>query len=144
MRSEARETHTTVLCAWDLQTITAYNNGDLKKAKFHVEAAAMAGHEVARCNLGILEANSGNADRDVKHWMIDASAGHYVMPMQNLRNCYENGLVSRDSIDSTLAAYNTSCDEMRSEARDICIRIIQEREYTMNNNYLVVLNQVLL
>jgi TPR repeat protein len=27
--------------------------GDLKKAKFHFEAAAMAGHEMARYNLGV-------------------------------------------------------------------------------------------
>jgi hypothetical protein len=27
-------------------------------------------------------------------------------------------MVNRDTIDSTLAAYNTSCVEMRSEARD--------------------------
>jgi TPR repeat protein len=32
------------------------NGGDLKKAKFHYEAAAIAGHEVARHNLGIMEA----------------------------------------------------------------------------------------
>ena len=29
--------------------------GDLKKAKIHYEAAAMAGHEVARVNLGNME-----------------------------------------------------------------------------------------
>ena len=33
-----------------------HEGGDMKKAKFHFEAAAMAGHEVARCNLGGLEA----------------------------------------------------------------------------------------
>ena len=31
--------------------------------------------------------------------------------------------VSRESVDSTLAAYNNSCAEMRSEARDAVIRI---------------------
>ena len=36
-----------------------HEGGDLKKAKFHFEAAAMAGNEVARNNLGILECNSG-------------------------------------------------------------------------------------
>ena len=30
--------------------------GDMKKAKFHFEATAMAGHEGARCNLGTMEA----------------------------------------------------------------------------------------
>ena len=51
--------------------------GDLKKATFHTEAAAMAGHEVARYNLGITEARSGNLERAVKHWIIAASAGEH-------------------------------------------------------------------
>jgi TPR repeat protein len=38
------------------------DGGDLKKAKSHYEAAAMAGHEVARCNLGGLGYNSGNIE----------------------------------------------------------------------------------
>jgi TPR repeat protein len=38
------------------------DEGDLKKAKFHIEAAAMAGHEVARCNLGIMENSGGNIE----------------------------------------------------------------------------------
>ena len=36
--------------------------GDLKKAKFHYEAAAMAGHEGARLNLGTMESLSGKRD----------------------------------------------------------------------------------
>ena len=35
---------------------------NLKKAKFHFEAAAMAGHEGARFDLGSLEFNDGNKD----------------------------------------------------------------------------------
>ena len=36
--------------------------GDLKRAKFHLKAAAMAGNEVSRKNLGIgiMESKSGN------------------------------------------------------------------------------------
>jgi len=37
----------------------------------------MAGEELARCNLGGLEANSGNMERAMKHWTIAASAGNY-------------------------------------------------------------------
>jgi TPR repeat protein len=92
-----------------------YNKeGDLKKAKFHCEAAAMAGHELARSNLGSLEAQSGNMGRAVKHWIIAASAGYYHA-MQSLRSLFEGGVVNRETIDSTLAAYNSSCAEMRSE-----------------------------
>ena len=81
----------------------------------------MAGHDGARYNLGCMEGNSGNMERAVKHWTIAASAGDYTS-MDIVRRCFEKGQVSRESIDSTLAAYNKSCAEMRSEARDTFIR----------------------
>jgi hypothetical protein len=37
----------------------------------------MAGHELARYNLGIIEGKSGNEDRALKHLRIAASAGNY-------------------------------------------------------------------
>jgi TPR repeat protein len=98
-----------------------HEGGNMKKAKFHFEAAAMAGHEGARYNLGIIEYNSGNINRAVKHWAIAASGGDYHAVHQ-LTVFYEKGAVSRESINSTLTAYNNSCIEMRSEARDACIR----------------------
>jgi hypothetical protein len=100
-----------------------YEGGNMKKAKFHYEAVAMAGNEVARSNLGGLEANSGNMKRAIKHWKIAASAGYYIA-MHELRTLFDQGVVCRESIDSTLAAYNSSCAEMRSEARDSGIRAI--------------------
>jgi hypothetical protein len=62
-------------------------------------------------------------ERAVKHWTIAASAGEY-QAMHQLRIFFEKGLITRELIDSTLAAYNMSCAEMRSEARDACIRVI--------------------
>ena len=91
----------------------------MKKAKFHHEAAAMAGSEGARCNLGVMEAESGNMERAVKHWLIAALAGNHNA-MHKLLLCTE--LVPRDEIDSILTAYNSSCAEMRSDARDAYIR----------------------
>jgi hypothetical protein len=85
---------------------------DMKKAKFHWEAAAMAGCEVARHNLGVLETNSGNMDQAIKHWIIAASGGQY-RAMQELIEYFEKGSVTRESIESTLKAYNNSCAEMR-------------------------------
>ena len=99
-----------------------HDGGNMKKAKFHLEAAAMAGNEVARHNLGCMEDNSGNKERAVKYWTIAASAGHYNA-MHNLLVALKEGYVSRESIDSTLAAYNSSCAEMRSEARDTAIQL---------------------
>ena len=100
--------------------------GDLKKAKFYLEAAAMAGHDGARHNLGTMEANSGNLERAAKHWTIAASAGHYNA-MYTLLDLFKNGQqggVSRESINTTLAAYNKSCAEMRSESRVAFIRFM--------------------
>jgi TPR repeat protein len=111
--------HYNLGCSYD-------DGGDLKKAKFHYEAAAMAGDEVARCNLGTLEAQSGNMERAVKHFTIAASAGHHVA-MNNLLVAFNKGLVSRNAMDSTLTAYNNSCAEMRSEARDSFIHKIRTR-----------------
>jgi hypothetical protein len=45
------------------------------KAKFHYEAAAMAGHDGARNNLGYIEFNSGNKEQALKHIRIAAAAG---------------------------------------------------------------------
>jgi hypothetical protein len=99
-----------------------YNQqGDMKKSKFHYEAAAMAGDEVARCIVGCLENDSGNIIRALKHWKIAASAGCFHA-MHVLITCFEEGYVSRESINSTLKTYNNSCAEMRSEARDACIQ----------------------
>jgi TPR repeat protein len=119
--------------AANLGSSTAHNSlgthysevGDLKKAKFHLEAAAMAGHELARFNLGAMDYNFGNKEQALKHWTIAASAGCY-RAMHHLRTCFEQGFVSRESIDSTLTAYNNSCTEMRSDARDAYIQFAKE------------------
>ena len=94
--------------------------GDSKKEKFHYEAAAMAGDEAARNNLGFTENKLGNMGRAVKHWTIAASAGHHYA-MDTIRDAFEKADVSREAMNSTLTAYNNSCAEMRSEARDAAI-----------------------
>jgi TPR repeat protein len=103
-----------------------HEGGNLKKARFHYEAAAMAGNHEARFNLGAMEYNAGNMERAVKHWTIGASAGCFHS-MHHLRVTFEKGFVSRESIDSTLIAYNNSCVEMRSKARDAYIQFEIDR-----------------
>jgi hypothetical protein len=46
--------------------------------------------------------------------------------MYALRISFEQGHISRDSMDSTLIAYYNSCAEMRSEARDAKIHKVLE------------------
>jgi TPR repeat protein len=124
-RGKALELYTRAAALGSSQAHFALGNqydaeGDSKKANY--EAAAMAGHEFARLNLGIMEGKSGNMERAVKHWMIAASGGNYLA-MRNLLIAFNKGLVSRDTMDSTLTAYNNACVEMRSDARDAAIRL---------------------
>jgi TPR repeat protein len=104
-----------------------HEGGDVKKAKFHLEIAAMAGDEEARYNLGCMEAQFRNIERALKHLTIAASAGHYTA-MHNLLIALKKHDISRESINSTLAAYNNSCAEVRSKARDACIRSLLETD----------------
>ena len=90
--------------------------GGLTKAKFHYEATAIwqdTKGQGARCNVGTMEAQYRNMERGFKHFGIAASTGEYIA-MFSLQLPFEGG----DVIDSTLTAYNNSCAEMRSEARD--------------------------
>ena len=102
--------------------------GDSKKARFHYEAAAMAGNEAARCKIGAIEGQSGNMGQAVKHFTIAASAGDYTA-IHVLVALFEQGVVSRDAIDSALTEYNISCAEMRGDGRDAYIRVIITRPH---------------
>jgi TPR repeat protein len=98
---------------------------DMKKAKFHLEAAAMAGHEGARSNIGHLEfLQFNNTDQAIKHWIIAASTGDWgLQGHAMLANCIQSRFDCRAIIDATLTAYNTSCAGMRSDSRDATIRL---------------------
>ena len=80
----------------------------------------MTGDEFARFHLGGLEGEAGNWERAIKHWTIAASAKEHGA-MHHLITFFKKGVINRTSIDSTLTAYNNSCKEMRSEARDAYI-----------------------
>merc|ERR1719356_1793384 len=59
----------------------AYREGDIglkeeiNMAVYHYEVAAMAGHYMARHNLGVFECNEGRFDRALRHWVISANIG---------------------------------------------------------------------
>ena len=90
---------------------------DMKKARHHLELAAMEGHETARYALGRMDNDIGYAERAIKHWVISASAGH-DLSMTAIRSSFEQGLLERDAYKVTLKAYIDSCTEMRSQTRD--------------------------
>ena len=71
-----------------------------------------------------VEEKYGNLERAVKHLTIAASAGE-CHSMDILQMEFEKGHVSRDAINSIMTAYNNSCAEMRSKARDNYLRHMQ-------------------
>jgi TPR repeat protein len=77
---------------------------DWKKAKLHYEVAAMAGHELARYNLGYIDFLSGKKERASKHMKLAASAGVYRAMNNLLVVDFKQDLISRDEIDSILTA----------------------------------------
>jgi TPR repeat protein len=104
-----------------------HEGGDVKKAKFHLEIAAMAGDEEARYNLGCMEAQFRNIERAVKHWTIGASAGCF-RAMHHMLIALKKCDVSRETMDTTLTAYNNSCAEVKSKDRDACLQVMMERQ----------------
>jgi hypothetical protein len=76
-------------------------------------------------HMSLRESNTGNVERAVQHFKIAASAGE-CNSMKYLIPCFNLGFINRDEMNSILTAYNNSCAETRSEARDIYIRALIE------------------
>ena len=100
---------------------------DDKKAQYHLERAAIRGHEMARHSLGINEYNDGNMDRAMKHFMMAARTG-YDEPLKHVKDGYSWGIVSKDEYASTLSAHKASQDEMKSNQRIFAQRMGEARD----------------
>jgi len=90
---------------------------DGKKAKYYYELAAMGGDVIARHDLGCIEGQAGNIDRALKHSMIAARAG-YKESLDNVKQGFMNGFVTKDEYANTLRGYHERQKEMKSEERD--------------------------
>ena len=97
-----------------------FGNGidqDSKKAVHHWQVAAMMGHEMARHNLGIFEANYGTMDRAMRHFIIAAKRGHDDS-LEEVKTGFREGLVAKHDMEKTLRDYQSSHDETKSGLRD--------------------------
>ena len=63
------------------------------------------------------EGQAGDHNRAYKHYMIAASAGSKPS-LDDIKEGYIAGYVTKDEYANTLRAYQKSVDEMKSEARD--------------------------
>ena len=94
---------------------------DEKKKIFHLEEAAIAGHPMARHNLGCSEERNGKIDRAVKHWIIAANLG-CDDSVQALKGCYKEGVVSKEDFAAALRAHYAAVDETKSPDREAAAR----------------------
>ena len=100
----------------------AYDEGNRveinkKKAKNYYELAVVNGSVLARHYLGCLEGQAGNHQRAMKHYIISAKAG-FKKSLENVKEGYMHGDVTKDEYANTLREYQKSQDEMNSDARD--------------------------
>ena len=100
----------------------SYDNGDgvevdENKARHFYELAAMNGDVDARHNLGCLEGKAGNHHRACKHFILAARAG-YKRSLENVKEGFMNGIVTKDEYANTLRAYQSRQDEMKSDDRN--------------------------
>ena len=104
-----------------------YRNGegtetDEKKAIHHCQIAAMMGHVAARHNLGCSEFENDNYQCAMKHFMIAAKCGNKYS-LDNVKQGFRVGYVTKEDLEKTLRAYQASCDETKSDQRDRAVVI---------------------
>ena len=90
---------------------------DEKKEIYHLEEASIAGHPLARCNLGCCEGISGRSERAVKHFIIAANLGHDGS-IQTLKDYYKEGDISKDCFAAALRAHHAAVKATKSPQRD--------------------------
>ena len=90
---------------------------DKKKAVHHYQIAAMMGSINARHNLGCTEMENGNYMPAMKHFMIAANGGDKDS-LDQIKVGFRKGHVTKDDFETTLRAYQSSCDKTKSEQRD--------------------------
>ena len=100
----------------------AYDRGegvrqDKAKAAEFYKKAAMQGHVESRYNLGVIEANSGNHDRAMKHFLISAKMG-LKESVETIKKLFMRGIATKGQYAQALREYQDSAEVMRSHDRD--------------------------
>lgn len=90
---------------------------DEKRAVWHFEEAAIAGHPIARHNLGWLEVVNDRMDRAAKHWIIAAKLG-FDVSLRNVKSAYKDGHVSKEDFAAALRGHHAAIVAMKSPQRE--------------------------
>ena len=90
---------------------------DEEKAVYHWEKAAIGGNPFARYNLACYEAENGNTERAVKHWIIAANLG-CEYSMKRVLPMYKDGYITKEKYGATLRAHQAAINATKSEQRE--------------------------
>ena len=77
----------------------------------------MGGSVDARHNLGAFDWNAGNHHRAMKHFILAAKAGE-ASSLDEVKDGFMKGVVTKDEFASTLRAYHERQKEMKSDMRE--------------------------
>jgi len=101
---------------------------DKKKAVHYWELSAMRGNVEARHNLGSFEANAGNYDKALKHWMIAVRDGD-PDALESIKKMYERGYATKDDYATALRYYQAYLDMIKSDQRDNAAAFYDKKYY---------------
>ena len=90
---------------------------DTKKELYHMEEAAIRGHQLARHNLGCHEGRNGRVERAMKHFIIAANLGD-DLSMKKVQEGYVEGDVSKEDFAAVLRTHKTAVDATKSPQRE--------------------------
>jgi hypothetical protein len=88
-----------------------------KKEIFHLEEAAIGGHDLARYSLGLHEYNNRSVDRAMKHFIIAANLG-CDETLKEVKKGYAHGAVSKEDFEAALRGHQAAVDATKSEQRE--------------------------
>ena len=107
----------------------AYRNGEIiGKDMKKVGAMGYAGDVNARYNLAILENDSGNVDRAIKHLMIAVGLGNNDS-LKAIKHMKVHGYATKDDYAKALQSYQSYLDEIKSDQRDKAASADDEYKY---------------
>ncbi|EJK51595.1 hypothetical protein THAOC_29218, partial [Thalassiosira oceanica] len=111
---DSKEAHLNLGC---LYRVGADVEQDRAKAIRHFEAAAVEGDTLARYMMGNIEANAGNYDLALQHWMISAKMGHQAS-LNNIKLMFVKGHATKVDYAEALRGHQSAVEEMRSPDRE--------------------------
>ena len=100
----------------------------------HFKAAAKSGCVRSHAILGEMEFFDGNKKNAVRHWRISAAAGHKPS-VDGLIRCFQEGLISKESLEKSMRAKHEACQAMRSEDRDLALKRMIQRGDDVESYY---------